>query len=407
MDLIKTRYLAIMLLLIVFTLPAAAQSWDDGMYHYGMGMMYWRGTDSLYTVSGKIIVDSSFSTTEYMNNMRPAYYYLDTVGNGSRNYQLFFGPYWYQPKNGTLKPVDGQSVVLKGIKFSAMTPPMLSVYIIDGNLWRDTAGVEPWSGGWIHRTDTDSTNVYCPTDSISYMHLSPNSMGMGMMGGGMSWPDSIFCVFEEMVPDSMPAIAIGKGLFGIHLDMFNPTGQTMMQYGSMNNGMMQMIQPVRMVFHIPQDSLNNRGLTMNQLSCQYMDNNGNWITATGITVNSSANTISISQSNIYSFYAIVPSTATAIENVNNSIPKSYELAQNYPNPFNPSTNIKYSLPTESKVILKIYDLLGKEVTELVNSVQAAGVHIVNFNATKLTSGIYFYTISAGNFRQVKKMILLK
>lgn len=402
------RRLGIVITITVLTvITIKAQSWDDGMYHNGKSMMDWRGTGSLYTVNGKVIVDTSFSTHNYMNNMRPANYYLDTVGNGSKNYQLFFGPYWYKPKNGTVKPIDGQSVTLKGIKIATMTPPMLSIYIIGGNLWRDTVGVAPWSGGWIHRTDTDSTNIFCPTDSVSFMHLSPNSMGTGMMGGGMNWPDSIFCQFEEMLPDSMPSITKGKSLAGIHLDMFNPTGQTMMQPGSMNNGMMQMTKPVKMVFHISQDSLNSKSLTMNQLSCQYMDNSGNWNTATGTTVNATANTITISQSNLYSYYVIVPTTTTGINNEKNSIPDNYELAQNYPNPFNPSTVIKYSLPSESKVIVKIYDVLGKEVAELVNNVQAAGVHAVNFNATKLTSGIYFYSISAGNFRQVKKMILMK
>ena len=96
-------------------------------------MMDWRGSTFLYTVTGKVIVDSSFSTTSYMNNMRPAFYYLDTVGNGSKNYQLFFGPYWYEPENGTLKPTDGQTVTIAGINITTMDTPMLSVHIIDGN----------------------------------------------------------------------------------------------------------------------------------------------------------------------------------------------------------------------------------------------------------------------------------
>ena len=403
----NTRVVISFLMLMFIIAPfVKAQSWDDGMYHNGRGMMDWRGTESLYTVSGKVIVDTSFTTSNYFGNMRPANYYLDTVGNGSKNYQLFFGPYWYQPQNGTIKPVDGQSVVLKGVKISAMAPPMISVYIIDNNLWRDTVGVEPWSGRWIHRTDNDSTNIFCPTDSISFMHLSPNSMGSGMMGGGMNWPDSIFCQFEEMLPDSMP-LYNGKSLKGIHVEMYNPNGQTMMQKGSMNNGMMSMTKQVAMVFHVPQDSLNKNGLTMNQITCKYMDNNGNWNTASGVTVNAAANTITISQSNLYSYYVLVPTTTTGTDNDNILIPQSYELEQNYPNPFNPVTIIKYSLPSESKVILKIYDMLGKEVTTLVNSIQTPGEYIINFNASNLPSGIYLYKMTAGNFTQTKKLVLLK
>ncbi|WP_168026820.1 T9SS type A sorting domain-containing protein [Ignavibacterium album] len=91
----------------------------------------------------------------------------------------------------------------------------------------------------------------------------------------------------------------------------------------------------------------------------------------------------------------------------NSFPVSFELAQNYPNPFNPSTNIKYSIAERSNVTIKVYDMLGSEVATLVNQVQDAGTHNVVFNASNLASGMYVYTINAGNFTATKKMMLLK
>ncbi len=89
------------------------------------------------------------------------------------------------------------------------------------------------------------------------------------------------------------------------------------------------------------------------------------------------------------------------------IVNTFELAQNYPNPFNPSTNIKYSIAERSNVTIKVYDMLGSEVATLVNQVQDAGTHNVVFNASNLASGMYVYTISAGNFTATKKMMLLK
>ncbi len=86
---------------------------------------------------------------------------------------------------------------------------------------------------------------------------------------------------------------------------------------------------------------------------------------------------------------------------------TYQLAQNYPNPFNPSTNIQYSIEKSSKVSLKVYDILGREVANLVNQYQAPGHYSVNFDASRLASGVYFYQIHAGNFISVKKMMLLK
>lgn len=93
--------------------------------------------------------------------------------------------------------------------------------------------------------------------------------------------------------------------------------------------------------------------------------------------------------------------------VNSSIPSEYSISQNYPNPFNPSTKIDFSLPVDSKVSIRVFDITGKEIAVLVNSVVEAGVHTVNFNASELSSGIYFYTINAGSFTKTVKMVLAK
>ena len=80
---------------------------------------------------------------------------------------------------------------------------------------------------------------------------------------------------------------------------------------------------------------------------------------------------------------------------------------NYPNPFNPSTTIKYKIKELTLVELKVYDILGEEVISLVNEEQPAGSYEVEFNASKLASGVYFYRLQAGSFVQAKKMMLLK
>ena len=89
------------------------------------------------------------------------------------------------------------------------------------------------------------------------------------------------------------------------------------------------------------------------------------------------------------------------------IKKAFALAQNYPNPFNPSTKISYELPARSNVLLKVYNMLGKEVAVLVNAEQNEGLHSVTFNGESLVSGVYFYILRAGNYIQTKKMILLQ
>ncbi|HPN37305.1 MAG TPA: T9SS type A sorting domain-containing protein, partial [Melioribacteraceae bacterium] len=94
------------------------------------------------------------------------------------------------------------------------------------------------------------------------------------------------------------------------------------------------------------------------------------------------------------------------ENINNNI-SSFSLSQNYPNPFNPSTNISFTLPKSDFVTLKVYDILGKEIATLINQELNAGSYIKPFNATNLSSGIYFYKLQASKYSQTKKMILIK
>lgn len=91
----------------------------------------------------------------------------------------------------------------------------------------------------------------------------------------------------------------------------------------------------------------------------------------------------------------------------NSLPSDFSLMQNFPNPFNPITTITYSLPINSKVTLTVFDAVGNELLVLVNEEKSAGVHSVDFNASNLASGLYFYKMQANNFIQTKKMILLK
>jgi hypothetical protein len=96
-----------------------------------------------------------------------------------------------------------------------------------------------------------------------------------------------------------------------------------------------------------------------------------------------------------------------MHNVNNNIPKDYSL-YNYPNPFNPITEIRFSLPKDENVTIKVFNLLGEEIITLVNNIyKGAGMYSVTFDGTNLASGLYLYRIESGSFVQTKKMILVK
>ena len=106
-------------------------------------------------------------------------------------------------------------------------------------------------------------------------------------------------------------------------------------------------------------------------------------------------------------YAASGCSGTTVGVSNNQIPVKFSLSQNYPNPFNPSTSISYDIPKEGFVKLSIYDMVGREVAVLVNDRKVAGSYRVDFNASGLSSGVYFYKIIAGNFTDIKKMMLIK
>jgi hypothetical protein len=107
-------------------------------------------------------------------------------------------------------------------------------------------------------------------------------------------------------------------------------------------------------------------------------------------------------------YLEVPANSlTAVKETGSGIAKKYSLDQNFPNPFNPTTNINYTLANAGNVKLTVYNVLGQEVATLVNGYKNAGSYAAQFNASKVSSGVYFYTLTAGSFTDVKKMVLLK
>ena len=89
------------------------------------------------------------------------------------------------------------------------------------------------------------------------------------------------------------------------------------------------------------------------------------------------------------------------------VPAKFSLEQNYPNPFNPSTLIKYQIPVSDNVTIKVYDVLGNEITTLVNEFKPAGSYSISFNGSKLSSGVYFYRLQTSGFNEIKKMVYLK
>lgn len=104
---------------------------------------------------------------------------------------------------------------------------------------------------------------------------------------------------------------------------------------------------------------------------------------------------------------LLASTEPSAVNEEEFNPYSFKLMQNYPNPFNPTTLISYTIPQRSEVNIKVYNITGQEVADLVNEVKDPGTYKAEFDAGNLSSGIYFYKITAGRYSAVRKMMLIK
>ena len=152
-----------------------------------------------------------------------------------------------------------------------------------------------------------------------------------------------------------------------------------------------------------------------------IDNGVNWEAEeliSSIPIKSRSSRVSVFEKNVFVVWEDVPSgapdeiifrryiTPTSVDNEIIS-PQEFDIDQNYPNPFNPTTTIKYQIPELSFVTLKVYDVLGNEIATLVNEEKPVGSYEVEFNATGLPSGIYFYRLQAGSFVETKKMVLMK
>jgi hypothetical protein len=136
-------------------------------------------------------------------------------------------------------------------------------------------------------------------------------------------------------------------------------------------------------------------------------NDNSWSELGGI-VNTSQNNVELGSLENLSFFTLGDiDSPLPVEDKNNLLPKSFAMEQNYPNPFNPSTVIKYQVPENSFVTMTIYDVLGNEISKLVNQQQSPGYYSTTFEGHGLSSGLYIYNMKAGNFTASNKMILIK
>jgi len=378
---------------------------------YGMhgwnGDPFWDMQGDTLTATGTVLLD----TTHFYRH-----YFLDVDNDSIPEYRLGFGPPWYEPESGATRPEGGVVVSVFGRVQDFPGLDMLAVYAIDGLQWRPLDAPAPWAGAWMHRGHSDTTFVFCVTDSASWLGFGPGHMGGHGGMGGMMWPASAFAQFWQILPDSLPGGHQSEHFMGFYLNVHEPSGNSMMdgRFGGRHGGM-RFQRENRLRFHYEDEDLSQNGLLEQTLVIRFWDQDANaWQEVSHFTLDNDANTITFVREDLSNYYALyASSSATDVDDERESLlPSHFVLHQNYPNPFNPSTTIRFELPARSVVALTIYNLLGQPVKQLLNEARAAGAHAIQWHGRdeagrSLASGVYLMRLKVGSEVRTRAMTLLK
>ncbi|UCF65382.1 MAG: T9SS type A sorting domain-containing protein [bacterium] len=370
---------------------------QGGMTGFAFGWMH--DTLTIDTINGSALVDTTFVMEHY---------YLDEDGDNNPDYFLNFGPPWYQPASGAVRPNPGDNIEIIGGVLNHQTLPMVIVFKLNGLVWRDSTGFGHYfGGGWITRNMIASQRIHAPFDSSDWMNINP---GWYSGGGhhGMMMPDTLFCQMLELYPQNMPNPGSLNIFAGYEIGMFFPNGMNgMWQNGG--GGHMNFSNNVQFQFHYNDIQIQGFNIDESTITAHYWDSHANnWVQISGATIDPINNRVTFQESVIGNFILLAgQENVTLIEDREKLLIDGFILKQNYPNPFNPVTQIDFILDQPARVELTVYNVLGQQVQKILDREMNAGLQSISFDGQQLPSGIYFYQLMAGNVSQVRKMELLK
>jgi len=292
------------------------------------------------------------------------FYFLDVNNDTVPDYRLAFGPPWYEPPSGAVRPQNGDEIMIVGGFLTYGDPPMVIVFQINGLPWRDPrAGGHGGHGG---------------NAPYSYMECGGHTASSNAVAQASP------LLFEArgmvLIPTCLPPPVNPPGVFLFHPEMSDHN--VYVNLGTDWEGIPGGFEPVDLVGGLVPGTPGMEPWVI------VYEVNGEFVREPGDTTD------------------LVP-LGSAVEDELPTVPVSHLTATNYPNPFNPATTIEYSIPVAGSVALRVFDITGREMSTLVNGYHRAGTYRVAWDGSAASSGIYLYRVSAGGMSYAGRMVLLK
>ncbi|MBS1493666.1 MAG: T9SS type A sorting domain-containing protein [Bacteroidetes bacterium] len=324
---------------------------------------------------------------------------LYALSDGGVFYTTDGGSSWTSLNNG----LSGNDLKVYSIMKSGAT---LFIGTYNG-IFNSTNDGQTWIANSFHGTQKLVVTMN-QINGVLFAGCSPSTPSLSKStDGGNTWSTVAYFSFQAEVFDIYidgTSIYLGTG-HGVHRSTNNGLNWTVLNNGLGADPYVSSIIRVGSALFCTQ-MFGGRGLFRSY------DNGANWVDVTGLYfIFSDFNDVINFNNNIFvatssAIYYQPQSQLTSVRGMSGTV-SSFSLQQNYPNPFNPATTIKYSIKQNEFVTLNVFDLAGRIVSTLINDYKTAGEYSINFNAANLPSGIYFYTLKAGDFSETRKMILMK
>ncbi len=332
---------------------------------------------------------------------------MDVDNDTIPDYQLNFGPPWYDGSDEIDRPSAFESVKIGGYLFEKKELDLLFVIELNDNIWVDTSACcGQFGGAWIYKKMNQHRHIHVMHDSASGFKISNGWFVENK--GDKNTPDSVFCQILELFPENAPYANQERILAAYEIGLFKPNHQNMLAIGDSIGDQIGFTHQIRYTFRYQDQKIKNSNIQENNLAVKTWNfQTGQWEIIEDANFEYDKNVVSFDLNAIPGLIIISEEIATKIADNNYNNPNTFTLMQNYPNPFNSGTKIEFNLTERSMTELSIYNVLGEKVSTILNREMSQGLHSITIELNDLSSGIYYYMLKTENGQAMRKMILLK